>query len=75
MERIIINPKIAGGKPIIEGSRITIEFILNLLASGVSENEILQDYPHIVKEDIIACYKFLARFFKNEINLNLDTVL
>ncbi|MBT3208874.1 MAG: DUF433 domain-containing protein [Bacteroidetes bacterium] len=75
MERITINPKIAGGRPIIAGSRISVEFILNLLASGVSEDEILQDYSHIIKEDLHACYKYLAHFYKNIDNLNLEVKL
>ncbi|RJP20225.1 MAG: DUF433 domain-containing protein [Candidatus Omnitrophota bacterium] len=44
-------------KPIIEGTRISVEFILDLLASEVSEEEILDDYPHLAKEDIRACLR------------------
>jgi len=58
MERITVNPKILGGKPIIRGTRISVEFILELLASDVSEEEILQDYPHLTKEDINACLRY-----------------
>ena len=52
MERITANPKILGGKPIVRGTRITVEFILELLASEVPETEILQDYPHLTKNSI-----------------------
>jgi len=52
MERITANREVLGGKPIIRGTRISVEFILELLASGVTEGEILQDYPHLTKEDI-----------------------
>ncbi len=52
MKRITANPKILGGKPVIRGTRISVEFILELLASDVSESEILQDYPHLSKEGI-----------------------
>ncbi len=55
MKRITVNLKILGGKPIIQGTRISVELILNLLASGAPEDEILKDYPHINKEDIQAC--------------------
>jgi uncharacterized protein (DUF433 family) len=72
MERITVNPKILGGKPIIRGTRISVEFILDLLASGVNEDEILQDYDHITREDIHACLKYAARSFKNEIYLELE---
>ena len=51
MDRITVNPKILGGKPVIRGTRISVEFILDLLASGVSEDEILQDYAYLTRED------------------------
>ena len=73
MERITVNPKIFGGKPIIKGTRITVEFILELLASDVSEEEILKDYPHLTVEDIHACLRYAARSCKNEIFLELET--
>lgn len=73
MERITVNPKIFGGKPIIKGTRITVEFILELLASDVSEEEILKDYPHLTVEDIHACLRYAARSCKNEIYLELET--
>ncbi len=74
MERITVNPKILGGKPIIKGTRISVEFILDLLSSDVSEDEILEDYPHLTKEDIHACLKYAARSFKNEIYLPLESI-
>jgi uncharacterized protein (DUF433 family) len=55
IERITANPNILGGKPIIRGTRISVEFILDLLASNVPEEEILEDYPHLKREDIQAC--------------------
>lgn len=73
MERITVNPKILGGKPIIKGTRITVEFILELLASDVSEEDILKDYPHLTIEDIHACLRYAARSCKNEIYLELET--
>ena len=73
MERITVNPKILGGKPIIKGTRISVEFILNLLASDVTEDEILADYPHLTKEDIHACFKYAAHSIKNEIYLNIES--
>jgi uncharacterized protein (DUF433 family) len=58
MNRITVDPKILGGKPIIKGTRISVELILNLLVSGAPEDEILEDYPHISKEDIQACLAY-----------------
>ncbi len=67
MSRITANPGILGGKPIIKGTRISVEFILELLASDVTETEILQDYPHLSKEDINACLRYAANSLKNDI--------
>jgi uncharacterized protein (DUF433 family) len=74
IERITANPQILGGKPIIRGTRISVEFILELLASDVSEDEILEDYPHLTKDDIRACLKFAAQSCKNEIYVELESV-
>ena len=72
MNRITYNPKILGGKPIIKGTRISVEHVINLLASNVTESEILEDYPHITRNDIQACLKYAANALKNEIYLNLE---
>ena len=66
MERIAVNHKILGGKPIIAGTRISVEFILELLGSGVSEDEILKDYRHLTQEDLRACISYAAHSLKNE---------
>ncbi len=73
MKRIVSNPKILGGKPIIQGTRLSVDFILNLLASGASEKEILNDYQHITLEDIHACLAFAANSLKNDIYLELES--
>jgi uncharacterized protein (DUF433 family) len=74
IDRITANPKILGGKPIVQGTRLSVEFILELLASDVSEEEILEDYPHITKEDIHACLKYAARSCRNEIYVDVEPV-
>ena len=71
LKRITANPKILGGKPIIRGTRISVEFILELLASGATESEILKDYPHIKPFDIKACLAYAAQSSDNEIYLDL----
>lgn len=55
LRRIAANPKVLGGKPVIRGTRISVEFVLELLASGAAEQEILLDYPHLKPADIRAC--------------------
>jgi uncharacterized protein (DUF433 family) len=72
IDRIVANPKILGGKPIIRGTRLSVEFILDLLASGISEKEILEDYPHATREDIQACLHYAANACRNEILIELD---
>lgn len=58
LARISANPKILGGKPIIRGMRIPVELVLSLLAQGASRQEILQDYPDLEEEDILACLAY-----------------
>jgi len=55
LERIVLNPKIIVGKPVIRGTRLTVQYILNLLAHGATVDEILQEYKGLTKEDILAC--------------------
>lgn len=58
MERITSNPKVMAGKPVIKGTRLTVEHILNLLAHDMSTTEILQEYQGLMQEDIQACLLF-----------------
>ena len=71
MERITVDPEILGGKPVIRGTRITVEFVLELLGSGATEEEILLDYGHLSREDIRACLYYAAHSLKNEIFIDL----
>jgi len=54
LERIVINPKIMVGKPVIRGTRLTVEYILNLLAHGETAEEIIKEYKGLTNEDIQA---------------------
>lgn len=54
-ERISVDPKILVGKPVIKGTRLAVEFIVDLLANGWSHEQILDNYPGIVQDDICAC--------------------
>ena len=56
--RIVRNPAILAGKPVIRGTRMSVEFILELMAGGWSEADILENYPHITREDILACLEY-----------------
>ncbi|NJF25843.1 DUF433 domain-containing protein [Thermococcus sp. Bubb.Bath] len=54
VERIEIDPRKMGGKPVIKGTRIPVYFILELLANGWSFEDIMENYPQLTKEDILA---------------------
>ncbi len=60
LDRITFNPRQCGGRPCIRGMRIRVVDILELLAAGVSETEILADFPDLVSEDIRASLQFAA---------------
>ncbi len=59
-ERISVNPAVRGGKPCIKGTRITVYDVLEYLAGGMSEDQILTDFPDLAREDIRACLGFAA---------------
>ncbi len=65
-ERIEVNPKVLMGKPVVKGTRISVELILEKLAAGETENDILQAHPQITKEDIKAALAFAAQSLKGE---------
>jgi uncharacterized protein (DUF433 family) len=58
---IVSNPKIMVGKPVIKGTRITVELILDELAAGQTIEQILEDYPHLTREGIRAALEFAAK--------------
>jgi len=64
LNRITINPEICHGKPTIRNMRYPVELILDLLASGMTHEEIIEDYPAIQDEDIRACLAFASRLTK-----------
>lgn len=59
-DRITFDPAIMGGKACIRGMRITVSLILNLVANGLSTQEIIEDYPYLESEDIRECLKYAA---------------
>ncbi len=64
--RITFDPKILSGKPIIRGTRISVEFILELLSSGMSTSEIIKEYSHLKREDVLAAINYAAKTIKHE---------
>jgi uncharacterized protein (DUF433 family) len=65
LERITVDPKIMVGKPIIRGTRLTVEFMLNLLGHGATVEEILEEYPALSADDVNACALFASKSLEN----------
>jgi uncharacterized protein (DUF433 family) len=61
LERITVNPKIFGGKPIIRGRRLAVEHILGMLAAGDTVETLLESYPWLEREDVQACLVYTHR--------------
>lgn len=58
LKRITLNPKVLAGKPVIRGTRLSVEFILNLLAHGATIHDILEEYDGLTPDDVKACLLF-----------------
>ncbi len=66
MNRIEITPKKLGGKPVIKGTRIPVYLILDMLANGMSVEEILKEYPELTEEDIKDALKYASQILSKE---------
>jgi uncharacterized protein (DUF433 family) len=65
-DRITVDPGILVGKPVVKGTRLAVEFIIDLLAQGWTEPEILHNYPGLTREDIQACLVYASTVLKAE---------
>ena len=65
-ERIVVNPEILVGKPVVKGTRMAVEFVIGLLAQGWSETEVLRNYPGLTREDIQACLGYAEAMLQGE---------
>ncbi len=65
-ERIVTDPDILVGKPVVRGTRLAVEFIIDLMAQGWSESEILRNYPGLTHEDIQACLSYASNALRAE---------
>jgi uncharacterized protein (DUF433 family) len=65
-ERIVVDPKVLVGKPVIKGTRISVEFVVDLLARGWTTEQILNEYDHLTLEDIRACLSYASEMLKTE---------
>lgn len=66
LQRITINPEIFGGKPIIQGRRLAVEHVLGMLAAGDDFDTLLEGYPWLEREDILACLAYAHRLVEHE---------
>jgi uncharacterized protein (DUF433 family) len=65
-DRIQLDPEVLVGKPVIRGTRLAVEFVLETVATGVSEQEILSNYPRLTHEDILGCVAYAAEAIRSE---------
>lgn len=65
-EHIVIDPKVLVGKPVIRGTRIAVEFVVDLLGRGWTIDQILDEYDHLTREDIQACLAYASEMLKSE---------
>lgn len=72
LSRIDVDPDVMTGKPVIRGTRLTVDYILNLLAHGASHEEILDEYQGLTKEDIQACLLFATKSLQDTDFLPLE---
>ena len=65
-ERIILDPTILAGKPVICGTRLSVEFIIGLMADGWNQADILRNYPGLTHEDVAACLAYARDMLRSE---------
>ncbi len=65
LRHITLNPKIMAGKPVIKGTRLTVQYILNLLANGATTEEIIGEYNDLTKEHILACLLYASEILED----------
>lgn len=65
-ERIVVDPRVLVGKPVIKGTRISVELVIDLLARGYRPDQILEQYHHITLDDVLACLSYASEILKSE---------
>jgi len=65
-DRIVVDPDVLVGKPVIKGTRMAVEFVVDLLARGWSFDQIIYEYDHLSPEDIRACLAYASEILKTE---------
>lgn len=65
-DRIVVDPDILVGKPVVKGTRLSVDFLLGLLAQGWPESEILRNYPGLQREDLLASWAYASEILREE---------
>ena len=65
-ERIVVDSDILAGKPVVKGTRLAVEFVIDLLAQGWTETQVLDNYPGLTREDVHACLAYASMSLKAE---------
>ena len=65
-DRISFDPEVLTGKPVVKGTRLAVEFIVDALAQGWTEADLLRNYPGLTREDILACLAYASEVLKTE---------
>lgn len=73
-DRIVIEPGILAGKPIVRGTRLSVEFVVGLLGDGWSEADVLRNYPNLTHDDVAACLRYAGEMLRAEKVYPLATV-
>lgn len=73
-DRIIIDPAICNGRPVVRGTRITAQTILEFLGAGDSVEDVLEEYPTLTRDDVLACLQYSSRLMANHFVVEKVTV-
>jgi uncharacterized protein (DUF433 family) len=65
-DRIVLDPQVLTGKPVVKGTRLSVEFLVGLLAQGWSEADVLRNYPGLTREDLLACLSYAQDALRSE---------
>lgn len=66
LDRIVADPTVLAGKPVVRGTRISVEFVIDLLARGYSKQQVIEQYDHLTMEDVHACLAYAREVLQSE---------
>jgi uncharacterized protein (DUF433 family) len=66
LNRIVLAPDVLVGKPVVRGTRLSVEFVVGLFGQGWSEQQVLESYPNLTHDDVVACLHYAAEILRTE---------